>query len=31
MDAERGTDGEPLPRPHLTMDIHAEDLRLAPA
>ena len=31
MDAERGTDGEPLPRHFLTMDIPAEDLRLAPA
>ncbi len=28
MDAERGTDGEPLPRRFLTMDIPAEDLRL---
>ena len=28
MDAERKTDGEPLPRRFLTMDIPAEDLRL---
>lgn len=31
IDAERETDGDPLPRHFLTMDIPAEDLRLAPA
>lgn len=31
MDAERGMDGDPLPRHFLTMDIPAEDLKLAPA